>query len=107
MLINALVRFIVTKLEDMKGQGIIVLDVRHQSTFTDVMVICSGNSKRHIQSIAKHLVVEAKYQGLSTPNTEGIETGEWVLVDLIEVIVHIMQDESRRLYQLDKLWGML
>ena len=89
----------------MKGRDIVELDVKGKSTITDTMIICSGNSKRHVSSIAEHVQLESKRAGISLLNVEGKETGEWVLVDLGEIIVHIMQDESRDFYQLEKLWG--
>jgi ribosome-associated protein len=102
---QALIKFVIDKLEDIKGRDIITLDVHEKSTVTDAMVICSGNSRRHVQSIAENLVVEAKQAELNLLGIEGSNSGEWVLVDLGDVIVHVMQDESRDFYQLEKLWG--
>lgn len=101
---EALLKFVVDKIEDMKGRDITVLDVRQQSTITDHMVICSGNSKRHVQSIAENLILESKHAELPVSGSEGRDSGEWVLVDLGDVIVHVMQDEARDFYQLEKLW---
>lgn len=100
----ALVKFTVDKIEDMKGRDITVLDVHQQSTITDHMVICSGNSKRHVQSIAANLLSEAKHADLNVLGSEGEDAGEWVLVDLGDVVVHVMQDDTRDFYQLEKLW---
>jgi|TARA_Y100001934_G_scaffold152350_1_gene182729 ribosome-associated protein len=97
--------FVIDKIDDMKGRDIVELDVKGKSTITDTMIICSGNSKRHVSSIAEHVQLESKRAGHTPLNVEGKETGEWVLVDLGEIIVHIMQDESRDFYQLEKLWG--
>ena len=97
--------FVIDKIDDMKGRDIVELDVKGKSTITDTMIICSGNSKRHVSSIAEHVQLESKRAGISPLNVEGKETGEWVLLDLGEIIVHIMQDESRDFYQLEKLWG--
>lgn len=102
---TALHAFIVDKIDDMKGRDIVTLDVRGKSTITDTLIICSGNSNRHVRSIADHVASEARHMGNEPLSVEGQETGEWVLVDLGEVIVHVMQDEYRDLYQLEKLWG--
>ena len=93
------------KIDDMKGRDVIELDVRGKSSITDTMIICSGNSKRHVSSIAENVMVEAKKAGHAPGSVEGKETGEWVLVDFGDVILHVMQDETRVFYQLDKLWS--
>ncbi|MBE0362512.1 ribosome-associated protein [Pseudoalteromonas ulvae UL12] len=100
-----LLEFAVDKIDDMKARDIIKLDVREKSNITDYLVICSGNSKRHVQSIAENVNKEAKAIGLEPLGIEGQTGGEWVLVDLGDVVVHVMQDQSRDFYQLEKLWG--
>lgn len=100
-----LAEFVVHKIEDMKGRDVVVLDVSAQSSITDTMVICSGNSKRHVQSIADNVASEARSAGLKPFAVEGKETGEWVLVDLGDCILHVMQESSREFYQLEKLWA--
>ncbi|ALP41658.1 ribosome silencing factor [Aeromonas schubertii] len=102
---NALHAFIIDKIDDMKGRDIVTLDVRGKSTITDTLIICSGNSNRHVRSIADHVASEMRHAGQDPLSVEGEDTGEWVLVDLGEVIVHVMQDEYRDFYQLEKLWG--
>lgn len=102
---EALRQFVVEKIEDLKGRDITILDVRSKSNLTDVMVVCSGNSKRHVISIAENLYTEAKRAGNKPLGMEGQDTGEWVLVDLGDIVVHVMQDETRDFYQLEKLWG--
>ncbi|WP_425514584.1 ribosome silencing factor [Alteromonas lipotrueiana] len=97
--------FVIDKIDDMKARSITQLNVEGKSSITDLMVICSGNSKRHVVAIADNLVVEAKQAGIKPLSVEGKETGEWVLVDLGEIIVHVMQDETRDFYQLEKLWS--
>lgn len=98
-------QFVVDKIDDMKARDVMVLDVTEKSNITDTMVICSGNSKRHVVAIAENLMIEAKQHGIPPISVEGKDTGEWVLVDLGDVIVHVMQDETRDFYQLEKLWG--
>ena len=102
---DELKKFAIEKIEDLKGRDIIDLNVEGKSTITDTMIVCSGNSKRHVVSIAENVILEAKQAGHPPLSVEGQDTGEWVLVDLGEVIVHVMQDETRDFYQLEKLWG--
>lgn len=97
--------FIIDKIDDLKGQNIITLDVRHKSSITDYMIICTGTSNRHVSSIASHLLDEAKKKGFSVLGSEGQNEADWVVVDMDDVIVHVMQEESRQLYELEKLWG--
>lgn len=97
--------FVIEKVEDLKGRDIIVLDVAEKSSVTETMVICSGNSNRHVISIAENVVVEAKKANSQPLSVEGRESGDWVLVDLGDVILHVMQDEARDFYQLEKLWA--
>lgn len=102
---NALHAFIIDKIDDMKGRDIITLDVRGKSSITDTLIICSGNSNRHVRSIADHVASELTLAGHDLLGVEGQESAEWVLVDLGDVVVHVMQDECRDFYQLEKLWG--
>ncbi|GAA0514196.1 ribosome silencing factor [Tatumella terrea] len=97
--------FVIDKVDDLKAQNIIAIDVRGKSSITDCMVICTGTSNRHVISIADHLVQESRAAGMLPLGTDGKDAGEWVVVDLGEVIVHVMQEEARELYELEKLWG--
>lgn len=101
---SEIVKFVVDKLDDMKARDIIEINVVDKSTITDMLIVCSGNSKRHVSSIAENLVVEMKAAEMPPLSVEGKESGEWVLVDLGDVVVHVMQDETRDFYQLEKLW---
>lgn len=98
-------QFVIEKMEDLKARDIVDLDVSGKSTVTDTMLVCSGNSKRHVSSIAHNVVTQSKQIGHNPLSVEGQDTGEWVLVDLGDIIVHVMQDEARDFYQLEKLWG--
>ncbi|WP_017346862.1 ribosome silencing factor [Pantoea sp. A4] len=102
---KALQDFVIDKIDDLKGQDIITLDVQGKSSITDFMIICTGTSTRHVASIADHVVQESRAAGIMPLGVEGQAAADWVVVDLGEVIVHVMQDESRQLYELEKLWG--
>jgi len=98
-------RFVKDKIEDLKGRDIIDIDVTGKSTVTDTLLICSGNSKRHVVSIAENVILQCKQAGEPPLHIEGQDTGEWVLIDYGDVVVHVMQDQARDLYQLEKLWN--
>ncbi|WP_410200343.1 ribosome silencing factor [Rheinheimera pleomorphica] len=100
-----MVSFIQDKIDDMKGRDIVTLDVRGKSSVTDFMVICSGTSNRHTKSIADYVAAEVKKAGINTLGIEGQSSGEWVLLDLDSVVVHVMLEETRSFYQLEKLWS--
>ncbi|ABE54145.1 Iojap-related protein [Shewanella denitrificans OS217] len=97
--------FVVDKVDDLKAKDVVVLDVTNQSNITDYMVICSGTSKTHVRAIAENLIVQAKAAGIQPLGVEGRDSSEWVLVDLGDVILHVMQESSRDYYQLEKLWS--
>ena len=97
-------QFVLQQLEDMKAKEISIIDVANTSDVTDTMIICTGNSKRHVRSIAEQTALAAKKAGEAPLGIEGLEGSEWVLVDLGNVVIHVMQDETRQFYQLEKLW---
>ena len=94
--------FVVDKLDDIKANDIVVLDVRGISDITDCAIICTGNSNRHVRSIADNLAEEIRHAGMMPFALITTAMAEWVLVDLGEVMVHIMQSDARNLYQLEK-----
>ena len=97
--------FIIKVLDDNKGEQITHLDVQKLTAITDYLIIVSGRSSRHVKALANHVVEVAKHE-LHWPHirTQGEEYGEWVLVDLNNVVVHIMQPHIRDFYQLENLW---
>ncbi len=95
---------VIKTLADLKAVDVTVLDVRGKSSVTDFMVIASGTSSRHVKALANNVVVEVKKAGINPLGVEGESTSEWVLVDLVDVVVHIMLPETREFYQLEKLW---
>ena len=92
-------------LEDLKADNPVVLDVRNISAFTDYMIFASGNSTRHVTAIAESVIEAASAAGQPPMGIEGEDVGEWVLVDLGDVIVHVMLPDVRLYYELEKLWG--
>ena len=100
-----LLAFALDKIDDMKARDVIQLDVTGTSDVTDYMIVCSGTSRRHVLSIADNLAKEARHAGEEPLGYEGQSDGEWALVDLGDVIVHVMQDQARSYYDLEKLWG--
>ena len=91
-------------LEDMKAQQLRVIDVRGRMDVADTLIIASGTSDRHVKSLAANVVSAAKKAGHPPYGVEGERTGEWVLVDLHEVIVHVMLPAVREFYAIEKLW---
>ena len=101
---DQLQQLVVSSLEDFKAADITVINVSGKSSLTERMVVASGNSTRHVKSMAENLVVKAKTAGNAPLGVEGASEGEWVLVDLNDVIVHLMLPQTRAFYNLEKLW---
>ena len=98
------VNAVVSALEDIKAENIAVLDVGEMSSLFEWMVIASANSTRQTRALAQHVQDELEAAGEAVLGTEGMDTGEWVLVDLGDVIVHVMQPAIRQYYNLEGLW---
>jgi ribosome-associated protein len=99
-------KVVVDALDDMKALDVKILDVRGLADFADSMVIASGTSDRHVRSVAQHVVEKAKHAGYRPHGLEGEQDGDWVLIDLSEMIVHVMLPRVREFYGLEKLWDM-
>lgn len=106
MTIDELKQLALNALEDLKAEDILVLDVKGKTTITDWIIVATGTSSRHVRSIANNVAVEAKNNHATHLGTEGEEDGEWILVDLGDVIVHVMQRQTREFYDLESLWSV-
>lgn len=95
---------VINALEELKAQKITELDVRDMTSMADHMVIASGTSNRHVKALADNVVDAAKEAGHPPIGSEGEDTGEWILVDLGDVIVHLMLPATREFYDLERLW---
>lgn len=96
---------IVDALENVKGQKIAELDVTELSDIMDHLIIVNGTSNRHVKSLANNVVEELKPLGHRPIGVEGMDSGEWVLVDYGDTVVHVMLPEMREFYELEKLWS--
>jgi ribosome-associated protein len=96
---------IVNALEDGKGQNILSIDVTKLTPITDYMVLVSGSSNRHVKALVDQTIEAVKALGEPVKGVEGRENYEWVLIDLGDVIVHVMQKDAREFYELERLWA--
>lgn len=99
-------QLVIDALEDLKAQDLLCLDVSDKTDITDYMIVASGTSSRHVKSLAGNVVSEAKHVGLQPIGVEGLDQGEWVLIDLNAVIVHLMQPQVREFYDIESLWSL-
>ena len=106
MTTEELKKLAITALEDLKAEDIPVLDVKDKTTISDWIIVATGSSSRHVRSIANNVAIEAKKANAPHLGSEGEEDGEWVLVDLGDVIVHVMQRQAREYYDLESLWSV-
>jgi len=106
MTVDQLQALVVNALADLKGVDIRVLDVTDMTSITDRMVIAGGTSTRHVKSLADNVALKAKQAGNPPLGVEGEQAGEWVLIDLGDVVVHVMLPPVRAFYALEKLWSV-
>jgi ribosome-associated protein len=104
MKMNPLQTITIDALNDLKALDLLVLDVREITTLADTVIICSGTSTRHVKSLADNVIKEAKKNKVSYIKVEGEREAEWVIVDLADIIVHIMLPATREFYNLEELW---
>lgn len=98
------VEFLTDLLDGLKAQDIQAIDVRGKSSITETMIVCTATSSRHAASTAQNLIDECKKAGVPVFGEEGKAVADWIVVDLGEAMVHILQQDSREMYQLEKLW---
>lgn len=103
---DALKNLVETALIDMKGQEPACLDVKSISSFADYMIVVTGTSNRHVKSLTEEVTKRAKEAAQPIVGVEGQEQGDWVLLDLGDVVVHVMLAETRQLYDLESLWAV-
>ncbi|PIE82205.1 MAG: ribosome silencing factor [Cardiobacteriales bacterium] len=103
---EALKKLVNNSLEDMKAVDIQIIDLKGKADFADFMVIASGTSDRHLHAMADKIIQDSKDNGVPPIGMEGEDSRDWVLVDLGDIIVHLMRPEIRQLYALDKLWSL-
>ena len=105
--ISDLKSIVIDTLDLNKAQDIVTIDLKDKSSMADFMIIASGTSSRHIQSLSEQVLEKLKDNGFKNSRIEGKESGEWKLVDGIDLIVHIFNPEKRKFYELEKIWSEL
>ncbi len=103
--ISYLKEIVITTLDLNKAEDIVTIDLKDKSSMADYMIIASGTSSRHIQSLSEQVLEKLKDNGIKDSKIEGKESGEWKLVDGIDLIVHIFHPEKRKFYELEKIWS--
>ena len=105
MNLEAQLNVVMTTLDEMKAEDMITLKVLDKSADMEAIVIATGRSTQHARGIANNVKLDAKRAGMKILGIEGLEQGDWVLVDLAEVVVHVMTEKTRDFYKLEKLWS--
>tara|TARA_B110001452_G_scaffold57945_1_gene45000 strand:+ start:3588 stop:3938 length:351 start_codon:yes stop_codon:yes gene_type:complete len=98
---------ILDTLDSNKALDIISIDLKNKSSIADYMIIASGTSSRHIQALSEQVLEKLKSNGIENSKIEGKESGDWKLVDGIDLIIHIFNPEKRKFYELEKMWSEL
>ena len=105
--ISDLKKIVINTLDINKAQDIISIDLKDKSSMADYMIIASGTSSRHIQSLSEQVLEKLKDNGVKESKIEGRDSNEWKLVDGIDLIIHIFHPEKRKFYELEKMWSEL
>jgi ribosome-associated protein len=105
--ISDLKEIVIKTLDINKAQDVISIDLKDKSSMADYMIIASGTSSRHIQSLSEQVLEKLKDSGIKNSKIEGKDSNEWKLVDGIDLIIHIFHPEKRKFYELEKIWSEL
>ena len=105
MEVKKIKRIIENKLNKNKANNIVTIDLKNKTYIADYMIVASGTSSRHLQSLSENLLTELKKYGLNNCRIEGYESNDWKLVDAIDIIVHLFHPEKRKFYDLEKMWS--
>ncbi len=104
--IERVLETVMTCLDDSKAEEITKIDIQDKSALADYMIIASGRSGRHVSAVADHLLRQLKSEGFKSIKVEGLQSADWVLIDIGDIIVHIFRPEVREFYSLEKMWQM-
>ncbi|MFD1327684.1 ribosome silencing factor [Mycoplana ramosa] len=96
---------VLASLEDSKAEDIVTIDIVGKSALGDYMVVASGRSNRHVAAICDHLLTDLKDEGFGSARVEGLEAGDWVLIDTGDIIVHVFRPEIREFYNIERMWA--
>ncbi len=105
MKVEKLKKIIETSLDNNKAKNVVTIDLKKKSYIADYMIIASGTSSRHLQSLSENIVIELKKNGINDCKIEGKESNFWKLVDAIDIIVHLFHPDKRSFYDLEKMWS--
>ncbi|WP_411036279.1 ribosome silencing factor [Shinella sp. BYT-45] len=98
-------QLVLASLEDSKAEDIVTINITGKSALGDYMVVVSGRSNRHVMAIADHLISDLKDEGLGNARVEGLEAGDWVLIDTGDIIIHVFRPEVREFYNIERMWA--
>jgi ribosome-associated protein len=98
-------KLVLESLDDSKAENVIPINITGKSALGDYMVVVSGRSNRHVTAIAEHLIDDLKAGGMGHVRVEGLETGDWILIDAGDIIVHVFRPEIREFYNIEKMWA--
>ena len=98
-------QLVLASLEDSKAEDIVSINIAGKSALGDYMVVVSGRSNRHVMAIADHLISDLKDEGLGNARVEGLEAGDWVLIDTGDIIIHVFRPEIREFYNIERMWA--